>query len=103
MEFLFLILPVAVLAIILLWMPPRKWEQCEKIDTGIELCYWKLSYRRKFIRTLWMIPISIIIIICLHTKFQSDIGTYLLTTIFSILLLIQAVYNYKKWKREEAA
>ena len=33
---------------------------CEKIDKGFELDYWKLSYRRKFIRTLWLIPLGII-------------------------------------------
>ena len=32
----------------------KKWEKHEKVDKGIELCYWKLSYRRKLIRTLWM-------------------------------------------------
>ena len=28
----------------------------DKVDKGFELIYWKLSYRRKFIRTLWLIP-----------------------------------------------
>ncbi len=65
MELVFMFLPVIALVIISLMMSP-KWKQCEKIDTGIELCYWKLSYRRKFIRTLWMIPLSIITIIGFH-------------------------------------
>lgn len=33
----------------------RKYETNEKIDKGIELCCRKLSYRRKFIRTLWLL------------------------------------------------
>ena len=95
MELVFMFLPVIALVIISLMMSP-KWKQCEKIDTGIELCYWKLSYRRKFIRTLWMIPLSIITIIGFHISFLSNIGTCLIAVIFSIMLLIQAVYNYKK-------
>lgn len=27
----------------------------DKVDKGFELIYWKLSYRRKFIRTLWLV------------------------------------------------
>lgn len=32
-----------------------------KVDKGFEVLYWRLSYRRKFIRTLWLMPIGIII------------------------------------------
>ena len=28
----------------------------QKVDKGFELAYDKLSYRRRFIRTLWLIP-----------------------------------------------
>ena len=34
----------------------KRYDMSQKVDKGIELCYWKLSYRRKFIRTLWIIP-----------------------------------------------
>jgi len=34
-----------------------------KVDKGFELRYWRLSYRRKFIRTLWMIPFLLAAII----------------------------------------
>ena len=37
----------------------RKWGMSEKVDKGIMMWYGKLSYRRKFIRTLWIIPIDI--------------------------------------------
>ena len=33
-----------------------KGDYMNKVDKGFELVYWKLSYRRKFIRTLWTIP-----------------------------------------------
>lgn len=53
----------------------RRYDMSEKVDKGIESCDWKLSYRRKFIRTLWTIPVSIIMIIQLHWKYQSYIFT----------------------------
>ncbi len=73
-------------------------KECEKSDTGIEICYWKLSYRRKFIRTLWLIPIGIILVFCFYITFQSTIWTFLVAAGFTIMLLVQAMYNYKKWK-----
>lgn len=78
----------------------RRWKRCEPVDQGFALCYWKLSYRRKLIRTLWLIPVAMITLFCFHTKVQSYFWTCLLAAAFAILLLIQAIYNYKKWKKE---
>ena len=33
----------------------------DKVDKGFELLYDNLSYRRKFIRTIWLIPIGIVV------------------------------------------
>lgn len=43
----------------------QSWEEknMNKVDKGFELVYWELSYRRKFIRTLWMIPWTIVSLI----------------------------------------
>lgn len=100
MELVFGLLPVFIVMILSLFMS-KKWEMREKVDKGITLCYWKLSYRRKFIRTLWMIPISIVVIFCFHSTFQSNLWICLVTAMLAILLLIQAVYNYRKWKNKE--
>lgn len=27
----------------------KRYDMSEKVDKGIEICYWKLSYRRKFL------------------------------------------------------
>ena len=72
----------------------QSWEEknMNKVDKGFELVYWKLSYRRKFIRTLWMIPWTIVALI-----FIQIVGKNYKYTI----LPIQAIYNYKKWMKEE--
>lgn len=94
--FLSTIIAVSIFSFIL-----KRWMSDEKIDKGIEICYWKLSYRRKFIRTLWLIPIEILLVFCFHITFHSTIWTFLVAVGFVIMLLIQAVYNYKKWKKED--
>ena len=98
-EVVLIVFPVFILVVISLLLS-KKWDMSEKVDKGIMVCYWKLSYRRKFIRTLWMIPIAIVIIFYFHTTFQSTLQTCLVATLLAIMLLIQAIYNYRKWKNE---
>ena len=72
----------------------------KRVDKGFELNYYKLSYRRRFIRTLWMIP-WIFLALCLLWW----IGTPMFITIpvaviLAIIEYVQALHNYKKWKEE---
>ena len=78
----------------------RKWGMSEKVDKGIMMWYGKLSYRRKFIRTLWIIPIDIAIMFGSYYEFHSLCWTCTIAVILSIFLFIQAFYNYKKWQEE---
>lgn len=77
----------------------------KKTDKGSEMIYWKLSRRRKFIRTLWMIPISIAILVFTFIYGYSRYGSFTLAIILAILMLIllptQVIYTYKQWKKEE--
>lgn len=67
-------------------------------DRGLELFYDKLSYRRKFIRTIWLIPFGILI---------GVIITYIsiIVAVFYWLLFIvvggkQLKDNYTMWKKK---
>ncbi|MDO4171050.1 MAG: hypothetical protein Q4D45_14350 [Lachnospiraceae bacterium] len=73
----------------------------EKIDESFVFCFWKLSYRRKFIRTLWMLPFLIIVIFYIHITFKSYLFTGIIGAILSTIFILQAVYYYKKWKMEK--
>lgn len=66
-----------------------------KVDKGFELVYWKLSYRRKFIRTLWMIPWAIVALIFIQIVGRNYKYTILAGIIYLVILPIQAIYNYK--------
>ena len=76
-------------------------KNMNKVDKGFELVYWKLSYRRKFIRTLWMIPWAIVALIFIQIVGRNYKYTILAGIIYLVILPIQAIYNYKKWMKEE--
>ena len=99
MELILILFP-GIIAIITSALMSKKWEKYEKVDKGIELCYWKLSYRRKFIRTLWLILIGIIIIVGFYKEFDINIFTGIIEIVIFSVILMQAFYNYKKWKNE---
>lgn len=79
----------------------KEFDKEGKVDKGFELLYFKLSRRRKFIRTLWLIPWAILTIgivawssLCIEFK-------------IAIIILIaltegaQLVINYRKWKKRD--
>ena len=67
-----------------------------KADKGFELIYWNLSYRRKFIRTLWMTPFFVIILAFTWFICDNFITNIILTILLVAILLIQLIYNYSK-------
>lgn len=71
-------------------------------DRGV--IYWTLNYRAKFIRTLWMIPITIIVIILfMITSWVPKSITITVTLVLLITLISQLAYTYYKWQQEEKA
>jgi len=72
----------------------------EKIDKGFCLQYSKLSYRRKFIRTLWMIPgIGFMFLIpASYVLFGMQRNIWIVLAVLTTI--VQAVFTYKKWKEE---
>lgn len=68
------------------------------VDKGFELRYYKLSYRRKFIRTLWFIPWCILALTGLYWLGMSNGFIIITAIVFGSTATIQAIYNYRKWK-----
>ena len=68
-----------------------------KNDKGFNFNYWNLSYRRKFIRTIWIV---ILTTICIWYFTNPPIR--LILVIGSLIAgAIQGGYTYMKWKDEE--
>ncbi len=62
--------------------------------------YWKLNYRKKFIRTLWHIPICIIAIIVLLTSEVPELEKKIWIMALLITLPVQLIYTYLKRRNE---
>lgn len=70
------------------------------VDKGFELGYHNLSYRRKFIRTLWMIPLAIVALYLMHKMGYTIESLLLCAVFFTVSISLQSRVNYKKWKEE---
>lgn len=74
-----------------------------KVDKGFAFNYYKLSYRRKFIRSLLMLPISIVVIIVVYLITDWSLFVNLMLGVILLVLFVgQMIYNYYMWKRNEA-
>ena len=73
-----------------------------KVNKGVQIIYGKLSYRRKFIRSLWMIPGTISAVL-LVWRINYDTVTKIIWSILLIIIhIIELIYNYLKWKKDES-
>ncbi|MEK4628725.1 hypothetical protein MKZ17_11010 [Solibacillus sp. FSL R7-0682] len=78
------------------------YKNAEKKDKGFVIVYHKLSYRRRFIRTLWLIPFVSLLYLTMYwigdltSNENITIGVILL-----FLLLLDILYNFTKWKNSE--
>jgi len=70
----------------------------DKVDKGFELFYNRLSYRRKFIRTIWLIPVGIVVGILI--AYISLIVSLYYWVLFILTLVKQLKHNYTMWKKE---
>ncbi|MCL2436928.1 MAG: hypothetical protein FWD00_02700 [Clostridiales bacterium] len=82
-------------------------EKTEKVDKGFCFNYWQLSYRRKFIRTLWQMPIMLVVAVAcflfveeLHVFKIPHLTPQILSVLIIFASTIQLAYNYIRWKRE---
>ena len=71
------------------------------VDKGFELAYYNLSYRRRFIRTLWMFPWLIVAMLVLLLTGVSKSNVVIYGVFVIIIFIVQATHNYKLWKEEE--
>lgn len=72
-----------------------------KVDKGFELIYWKLSYRRKFIRTLWFTPLTFLLIPFMFLIGDKLFINRIMPILLSLVYIGQLIYTYIKWKKEE--
>lgn len=72
-------------------------------DKGFCLVYWSLSYRRKFIRTLWTFAFALLAAAALFAKRPviRTMPAFTVATVLVLMFLAQTFYNYRRWQAEE--
>ncbi|QCR34433.1 hypothetical protein C1N55_07085 [Lysinibacillus sp. SGAir0095] len=74
----------------------------DKVDEGFKINYFKLSYRRKMIRTLITIPIISLAFFVIYFYTEASIGANILFGLFFLILFsVQLIYNFYMWKQYE--
>ncbi|WP_085994161.1 hypothetical protein [Oceanobacillus senegalensis] len=98
---MYFIVPVIVVIIVGAIMS-RIFRDEEKKDKGFVLFYHQLTYRRKMIRSLWNIPIIILLYLVLYWigDFSSN-ENIAIVIILLLIFLIEFTYNYVNWKKVE--
>lgn len=75
-------------------------KNADKKDKGFEIIYFKLSYRRKLIRTLTSLPSGLFAIIIIYFYSSWSMKTNVIIVIFIFLTFIaQLIYNFYMWKK----
>ena len=91
-------------------MKSNRLPRNNKTDKGFEIFYYNLSYRRKFIRTIWVGAfgaVMLLLIIALKlfvpefSKFFSWFAVVMCVVFFTVVFVVQLIYNYRMWKLEE--
>ncbi|WP_026571982.1 hypothetical protein [Sediminibacillus sp. JSM 1682029] len=92
----------AVVAIVWSAILSTKYKNREKIDKGFVLNYHKLTYRRKWIRSVWGVPIVVFVYLVLYWLGSLDSKEYtILGILFGVLVAADIIYNYRKWRKYE--
>ncbi|CAG9621898.1 hypothetical protein [Sutcliffiella rhizosphaerae] len=93
---------VTIVIIFLALFLSRFYRNKEKVDKGFSLVYYSLSYRRRFIRSMWTYPIVFIplIVVIIFYKIELTIALGVIGLLI-ISASIEIMYNYTRWKRQE--
>lgn len=104
MELLLMLIIVVAVSLIASVILSTMAKGKEKKDKGFAFGYHRLTHRRRLIRTLWMLPVTVVLLVWIH---QSDLLTPLeftaMAVLFAIVFIAQVSYEYMKWKKHERA
>lgn len=100
-SFPFIIVPMIAVLVVSTIMS-KIYKDKEKKDTGFVLNYYRLTYRRRFIRAIWGVPIVSLLFLALYWFSDLTSNEYkVIGIIFFLLFSLDIGYNYTKWKKNE--
>ncbi|WP_147803951.1 hypothetical protein [Alkalicoccus halolimnae] len=100
-DFSYFIMNLVIISIVLITFAVL-FRNKKKKDKGWVFNYFKLSYRRKLIRTWVSLPFSVAAILLLYFINDWAMQIYILLGVLLMgNFIIQLIYNYVRWNREE--
>ncbi|WP_335871819.1 hypothetical protein [Bacillus sp. 2205SS5-2] len=74
----------------------------EKVDKGFVMNFFKLTHRKKMIRTIYTLPINIICLAIIYNLIDIRLSLIISLIVFiQLAWFLQLIYHYKMWKKEE--
>lgn len=73
----------------------------QKTDKGFQLNYWKLSYRRRFVRNLWLLPLFVVLTVFMFWSGDKIFINRIIPILLLAIGVLELIYNYSKWKKCE--
>lgn len=74
----------------------------EKKDKGLAFGYHRLTHRRRLIRTLWLLPVTILLLFWIYQRnILTPFEFNAIVILFAVVIVGQLSYEYVKWKKEE--
>lgn len=70
-------------------------------DKGFHLLYWGLSYRRKFIRTLWILCLTPLLLFIPERGVPLGVSIEYLFVAVLVVAVAQLIYTYAMWRNVE--
>lgn len=96
---LILVVVVSLIASIVL---SRLAKDKEKKDKGFAFGYHRLTHRRRLIRTLWLLPVTVLLLVWIDRRdVLTPVEFNAIVILFAIVMVGQSAYEYVKWKQEE--
>lgn len=91
-----------LISLVILFFISIGFKNRKKVDERYMFNYFRLSYRRKMIRTVIMLPILALILFIVYLAADWDvIVIVILLSAHFLLSIIQLLYNYYQWKTKE--
>ena len=76
----------------------------DKVDRGFCISYWKLSHRRKFIRTTWLMPlVAALLFWFVNARGRGPKVACGIVVLCLVVGTVQAIYEYRAWQKEKGS
>lgn len=102
MELLLMLIIIVAVSLIASMILSTMAKGKEKKDKGFAFGYHRLTHRRRLIRTLWLLPVTVVLLLWIRQSGAlAPLEFTAMVVLFAIVFIAQVSYEYVKWKKQE--